>query len=138
MIKQFLTQGFEREILQKIDATKKVVNSKPILDSALCHNCLHKEILNWLELYPSVKKKIAKNISNYLGEVENNVQDITCACCKKNYAALCPYCFSEGVFNVLKQKKVDLMVIMDYLSTFRFDENHENYMRNLKQKEVVE
>lgn len=123
---KLLTPGFEREFLQK---------NNDILDKKLCHDCLSKEITNWLNLYPNLKKKVAGPLKNYVKEVEDNTLEINCSSCKKNKVALCSYCFSEGVFNLLKKNKVDLMVIMDYLSTFNFDSKHEGLIKSTIKKE---
>lgn len=126
---KFLTPGFEREFLQKINGN--------ILDKKICHDCLSKEISEWLNLYPAVKKKILSKINSYVAEVKDNTLPEVCSACKKENIALCPYCFSEGIFNLLKKNKMDVMVIMDYLSTFNFDSKHEGLVKNAMSGELL-
>ncbi len=126
MINKFLT-GFERDTIQQAYDSMK---SEPITNP-ICHNCLGNQILNWLRFYPGVKKKIMPGIKDYVDEVNDNTLDsVNCSSCSKNKAALCPYCFTEGIFALLKKSKIDKMVIMDFLSTFNFDLKHEGYIRD--------
>jgi hypothetical protein len=127
---KLLTPGLEREFIQK--------TQNNVLDKQLCHICLSNEMKKWLNLYPTVNKKISSELKAYVMDVDENTLDADCSNCKKNKAALCPYCFSEGVFNLLKKNKVNVMVIMDYLSTFSFDKNHDEYANNSKQMEVLQ
>ena len=130
MTTKFLT-GFEREHLQVLNEAYECMQCAEPITNPICHNCLSSRILGWLALYPSVKKQLAQKLRDYTKEVNNNViQSVNCAVCKKNNAALCPYCFTEGVFNLLKKSRVDKMIIMDFLSTFNFDLKHEGYIHD--------
>ncbi len=69
-------------------------------------------------------------LNNYVKEVNNNIiESVNCVSCKKKKAALCPYCFTEGIFNMLKKANIDKMIIMDFLSIFNFDLKHEGYIK---------
>lgn len=126
---KFLT-GFERDTIQQ--AYECMQCMEPITNP-ICHNCLSSQIAKWLAFYPSIKKKMLPKLKNYTIEVNNNVvSSIECASCKKNNAALCPYCYVEGVFNILRKSNIDKMVIMDFLSTFNFDAGHEEYYKEIK------
>ena len=123
---KFLT-GFERELTQDFDC---VQCSEPITNP-ICHDCLSNEILKWMNFYPSVKKKMASGVKGYTKEVHNlELGGVNCSACKSKKAALCPYCFTEGIFNMLKKKSIDKMIIMDFLSTFNFDLKHEGYIQD--------
>lgn len=127
MTSKFLT-GFERDNLPK--AYQCMQCSEPITNP-VCHSCLEAQITSWLSFYPSVKKKMLPKLKAYVKEVNNNIIDsINCASCSKRKAALCPYCFTEGVFNMMKRSKIDRMVVMDFLSTFNFDLKHEGYIHD--------
>jgi len=127
MITQFKYPGFERELLHE---NYECMNCLQPITNPLCHNCLGMQIASWMSLYPSVKKKMLPKLREYLKEVNNNtLSGVACTSCGKK-AALCPYCFAEAVFNILKKSKIDRMVIMDFLSTFNFDSNHEGYIKD--------
>lgn len=130
MSKKLLSPDFETEnILASYEDYSCAQCLQPITNP-LCHGCLGNQIQSWLGLYPSIKKKIEPRLKKYVVDVNNNVlEGITCASCQKQQAALCPYCFTEGIFNMLKKNKIDKMVVMDFLSTFNFDLKHEGYIQ---------
>jgi hypothetical protein len=69
-------------------------------------------------------------LKTYIKDVSNNtLNSVNCVSCAKKKAALCPYCFTEGIFNMLKRSNIDKMVVMDFLSTFNFDLKHEGYIQ---------
>ena len=132
MVKKFLS-GFEREHLNN-EVYECMQCSEPITNP-ICHACLGNQIKTWLNLYPSVKKKFNPKLSNYIKEVNNNtINSINCVACGKNRAALCPYCFTEAVYNMLKKSKIDRMAVMDFLSTFNFDLKHEGYIQEASEE----
>ena len=127
MVKQFLSPGFERETLHE---TYECNSCLQPITNPICHECLGKQMSGWMALYPNIKKKMAPKLKDYVKEVNNNVASgVSCVSCGKNQAALCPYCFAEAIYNLLKKNKIDRMVIMDFLSTFNFDLNHEGYIK---------
>lgn len=127
MKKKFLT-GFERENTLQLE-NECMQCSQPITNP-ICHECLGNQISSWLGLYPNIKKKMMPSLRSYVKEVSNNtVESINCVVCNKKKATLCPYCFTEGIFNMLKKTNIDKMVIMDFLCTFNFDLKHEGYIQ---------
>jgi len=127
MTKNFLT-GFERENLSLTQEYECMQCFEPITNP-ICHECLGNRINTWLGLYPNIKKKMSPKIKSYVRDVSNNtLKSVNCMACNKKKAALCPYCFTEGVFDILKNTKIDRMIVMDFLSTFNFDLKHEGYI----------
>ena len=128
MTKNFIT-GFERETLQGLNSEYDCIQCKQPITNPICHSCMGNEINKWLGFYPSVKKKMMFKVKKYVQEVNNSaVSSIGCVSCKSKKAALCPYCFTDGIFRMLKHNNVDKMVIMDFLSIFNFDMCHEGYI----------
>lgn len=102
--------------------------SEPITNP-LCHDCLGNHIIKWLSFYPSAKKKLLPKIKKYIREVNNTALGaVNCVACKNKKAALCPYCFTEEIFNMLKREKTNKMIIMDFLCIFNFDLKHGGYI----------
>ena len=127
MTKKFLT-GFERE--NPSQGTYECMQCIQPITNPICHECLCNQIASWLDLYPNIKKKMMPRIRSYVKEVSNNtVESVNCIICQNKKAALCPYCFTEGIFNMLSKCKIDRMIIMDFLSTFNFDLKHEGYIQ---------
>lgn len=130
MATQFLS-GFERETNDFYDCPQC---SEPITNP-VCHDCLGNQIGEWLKFYPSVRKKMFPKIKLYVRQVNNEANGaVTCVSCNNQKAALCAYCFTEAVYNLLKKNKVNKMIIMDYLSTFNFDLKHEGYIQDAQEE----
>jgi len=125
MVKQLLF-GFEREHLNNRAICGQCSEA---ITNPLCHNCLGNQILAWLSFYPNLKRKLAPKIKSYVKQVNNLSTDaLNCVSCKKKKAALCPYCFSEGVLNIFKKNNMDKYVLGDFLTIFNFDTQHEGYI----------
>jgi hypothetical protein len=126
MVNQFLS-GFEREFTEDFYNCPQC--SEPITNP-VCHDCLGNQISQWLKFYPNIRKKMLPKLKLFVREVNNDaIGTLGCMSCNKKKAALCPYCFTEAVYNMLRKNKIDKMVIMDYLSTFNFDLKHEGYIK---------
>jgi len=128
MRQKFFT-GIERETFPSLGSFYDCERCLEPITHPICHDCLGKQISEWLSFYPSVNRKMIKKIKNYIIEVNNSaVSGIKCMACNTKNASLCPYCFTEEIFNMLKKNKIDKMIIMDFLSTFNFDLKHEGYI----------
>jgi len=127
MANQFLS-GFERE-----NQYNCMQCCEPITNP-ICHNCLAKDILKWLSFYHNVKKAITPKINKYLIQVNNEeIGSLNCVSCSKK-AALCPYCFTEGIFSLLKRSNVNKNIIGDFLHIFNFDLHKEGYILNASEE----
>jgi hypothetical protein len=125
MIKKNFLTGLEIEnSYDCLQCTQPITNP-------ICHSCLAEGIGKWLSFYPQVKRKVMPKIRKYVVEVNNSLSSsLSCVSCNKKKAALCPYCFTEGILNLLKKNSVDKNVLGDFLSTFNFDLKHEGYIQD--------
>lgn len=131
MVKQFLSLGFERETFYDCPSCSEAITNP------LCHDCLGKSVAKWLEFYPSVRKKLLTKLKHYVSEVNNDALGaINCVACSKKKAALCPYCFSEGFFEILKRNNIDKNVIGDFLTLFDFDAEHKGYIKDAQEQGI--
>jgi len=96
----------------------------------LCPTCLSLQVDAWLSslsTYP-LKEKILKNMKLYVEKTNNLAGDSTiCISCKKPRASLCPYCFTEYIFNLLKDMKVNRIILKEFLQFFNYDFEHTGY-----------
>ena len=126
MAQQFLS-GFERE--QQYNESLCQQCTQPITNP-ICHNCLSDGVIKWLSFYPNVKKAITPKIKKYVQEINNSANNaVNCMSCNKRKAALCPYCFSNGIFHLLRKSNIDKAVLGDFLTIFNFDMEHEGYIQ---------
>lgn len=104
------------------------------ISNPICHNCLGKQIISWLSCYPGIKKEIESELKKYLKSVNNLVSEsILCIVCKEKKAALCPYCFMEGVFNLMKMAGVHKRILNDFVNIFNFDSDHTGYVKEAEE-----
>lgn len=121
----FLNLDFEKESFYECLSCSEAITNP------LCHNCLGEEVKTWLGFYPDLKRKFLPLLKKYIQEVNNSAMGaVNCVSCKKKKAALCPYCFTEGVLSLLKKSKTDKNIIGDFLSIFNFDLKHEGYIQD--------
>lgn len=104
----------------------------------LCPFCLTEEITAWLTLYPDLKKILMPQIHTYLTRVSNKITTYgtTCIKCNEKRAFVCPYCFTEFVFNELEKINAPHFILQEYKDFFNFDLGHKGYSKDWEEKEV--
>ena len=109
------------------------------VSNPLCPICLSRQINAWLASYPSeIKSKIIKNIQEYIKKTHNiDSEFVKCIACNKKTASLCPYCFTNHVFNELKKLKVARMILKEFLQFFNYDFEHIGYSRDAERLGVI-
>jgi len=106
----------------------------------LCPSCLTIQIQAWLSSYPDkeVNDKILKKLKKYVEKTNNLAGDsTTCISCRKPQAALCPYCFTNYVFNLLKKMKVNRIILKEFLQFFNYDFDHTGYSKDAEELGVI-
>ncbi len=96
----------------------------------ICPECLTFQIEAWLSSlsgYPP-KDKILKRIKDYVIATRNVSNKATpCIVCRKPRATLCPYCFTNYVFALLKCLEVNREVLKEFFQFFNYDFDHTGY-----------
>lgn len=125
--------GFERERFYECLECQEPVSNP------LCHICLAKQVDAWLSNYPSeIRNRIIGNLKGYVKKTRNiDVEALRCIACNKKTAALCPYCFTNHVFNELKKMKVARMILKEFLQFFNYDFEHVGYSREAERLGVI-
>ncbi len=111
--------------------------NEPIFNP-ICHECLSKEIREWIRGYKRNKKlkKIEKEVKKFIQENKKYGKNKTkcIKCCKKN-VFICPYCFTELIYKKLKQLKIKKSLLSEFLVLFNFDFEHTGYYNDLEKIE---
>ena len=109
------------------------------ISNPLCPVCLTKQVEVWLSSYPSdIQNKIIGDISGYVKKTNNLVENkVRCVVCNKKEASLCPYCFTNYVFNLLKRLKVHRTILKEFLMFFNFDFGHTGYSKDAERLGVI-
>jgi len=113
------------------------LNCHEVIFNPICPACLAVEIEAWLQPIFPYHKKITKKIEDYIRKT-NNLASKTgkltkCISCRKLSVSLCPYCFTEYVFNLLKKIKVNKAILKEFLEFFNYDFEHTGYSKDAEE-----
>jgi len=106
----------------------------------ICQTCLASQVEAWLASYPykETREKILFKIKEYVRKTNNLAGKSTeCIACRKARASLCPYCFTEHVFNLLKKLKVNRIMLKEFLMFFNYDFEHTGYSKEAERLGVI-
>jgi len=97
----------------------------------LCPRCLSREIDIWLESQQSKIKKAVKDEIKKILKVNKEHDYTKCILCKKKDVFLCPYCFTERIYNKLKSARINPKLLGNFLTLFNFDLEHTGYSHDM-------
>ena len=106
----------------------------------LCQSCLTFQIEVWLSSVSSysLKNEILAKIKDYVDKTNNLAGSSTrCVVCGKPRASLCPYCFTNYVFTLLKKMQVNRIILKEFLQFFNYDFEHVGYSREAERLGVI-
>lgn len=91
------------------------------IDNPICPECIAKEIEQWLNQYPKVKRKVMPVIERFLKAHKKFTADSQiCVHCYRKSAYVCPYCFTDFVYELLKEIASE-KILEEYKDFFNFD-----------------
>ena len=100
----------------------------------LCPACLTIEIEAWLTLYPDLKRELLPRLKKYLYSLEKSVPEATiCIKCRNKRVSVCPYCFTNFVFNELKKIHANKIILKEFFEFFNFDLEHTGYSQEAEE-----
>lgn len=94
----------------------------------ICPSCLAGQMHAWVESN-GFDKKIKENITTFTDRIKNKFIDegMNCAVCRINQTLICPYCFTEKIYNFLQRLKVSRKILEEFLIYFNYDFEHSGY-----------
>lgn len=116
------------------------VDCREAVFNPLCPDCLTLQLDVWLSSISSypLKEKILKRIKEYVRRTNNLVGESTvCVACKLPRASLCPYYFTNYVFNLLKEMNVNRIILKEFLQFFNYDFEHTGYSKDAEELGVI-
>jgi len=106
----------------------------------LCPACLTTQIEAWLSSLSSypLKNKILTRIREYVEKTNNlSGKSTRCVSCGKPRASICPYCFTNYVFNLLKRMRTNRIILKEFLQFFNYDFEHTGYSKEAEELGVI-
>ena len=113
---------------------------KEAVYNPICPACLALQVEAWLASYPykELRNKILAEIKDYVKKTNNLAGKATqCIACRKAKASLCPYCFTNYVFNLLKKMKISKIILKEFLQFFNYDFEHTGYSKEAEKLGVI-
>lgn len=99
----------------------------------LCPECIAKGFNQWLRRFPKDSNKIQGKVNDFLKLHKNFDGNANkCASCGKNNTHLCPYCFTEYLYELVKEAGLGVRALTEFLFIFNFDFEREGYYRELE------
>ena len=110
------------------------------ITNPICPFCLKAEIEAWLTLYPSLKQELLPKINKYLKKINRKIINdwVECIKCGKKRASICPYCFTEFVFNELQKMNAGKLVLKEFFDFFNFDLGHMGYTKKAEELGAIQ
>lgn len=79
-----------------------------------------------------------KRLKEYVREAENLApESTTCVACNKPTATICPYCFTNYVFILLKCMHTHRQILKEFLQFFNYDFDHTGYTKEAEKLGVI-
>lgn len=109
------------------------------ITNPICPFCLTTEIRAWLTFYPDLEQALLPNINKFLQKISNQIINYGTQCikCKNKRAHVCPYCFTDYVFNELQKISASRLILKEFFEFFNFDLHHTGYTKDFEEIGVI-
>lgn len=99
----------------------------------LCPNCISKAFLQWLGKFPADYSQTKRKLDTYLHHHNSiNAKSKSCVVCGKSKTHVCPYCFTEHLYSLVKEAGLGVRAMTEFLFMFNFDFERKGYSRELE------
>ncbi len=110
------------------------LNCYEAIYNPICPECIFKGFSNWILKFPKVEERIIDEIKLFILKcrIFNNISQ-KCIACNNYNVYICPYCFTEYLYNQLKKAKARKEILSEFLFMFNFDFEHTGYYKEGEQ-----
>lgn len=99
----------------------------------LCPDCIAKGFRQWIRRFSQDESKIKIKLDKFLTAHKYlEGKSKKCVACGKNNTYICPYCFTEYLYKIVKEEGLGVRAMSEFLFIFNFDFEHEGYSRELE------
>ncbi|MFH0831514.1 MAG: hypothetical protein V1886_01445 [archaeon] len=104
------------------------------IHNPICPVCLAGEIKEWIETN-NLSSEAKKKIVSYASRIKNKFIDsgTECTICRENQTAVCPYCFTEEMYNFLMKLNLQKDAVESFLTSFNYDSEHAGYSKEFEE-----
>jgi hypothetical protein len=103
-----------------------------IINHPICPECIAKGFSEWTRRFPElggVEKKVKRFVKAHK---HMNGSSTACVHCGRNSVHICPYCFTEHLYNLIKETGAEVRALTEFLFIFNFDFRHSGYSDELQ------
>ena len=131
--------NFEKEIAcpdQYGDCISEGINDDCLscgenINHPLCPNCITKSFNQWTKKFPEHHELRGKLNIFMKHHNRTNGESKKCVSCNGN-VYVCPYCFSEYLYELIKETGLGVQAMSEFLFIFNFDFEHKGYSKELE------
>lgn len=117
---------FEIEHSQCLDCGDEIIHP-------LCPYCVARAFLQWLEKFPKEYDGIRVKVERFLrGHFNMKHKSKSCVSCGKNRTYVCPRCFTEYLYSLIKEAGLGVRAMTEFLFMFNFDFDKKSYAKDLE------
>ncbi|MCK5321318.1 hypothetical protein KAJ38_01955 [Candidatus Pacearchaeota archaeon] len=103
------------------------------IEHPLCPDCIAKGFQQWIQQFPQDRAKLQIRLDEFL-EAHRYLDGKSkkCIACGKNNTHICPYCFTEYLYKIIKEAGLGVRTMSEFLFIFNFDFDHQGYSKELE------
>jgi len=99
----------------------------------LCPECIAEGFKEWITKFPKEEAILKKRVDRFLqGHRFVEGDSKRCVACGKNRTHICPYCFTEYLYQITKEAGLGVRALSEFLFIFNFDFKHTGYSQELE------
>jgi len=129
---------YEEDVaIQAPDTEKRIhddcLSCGQFINHPLCHCCVARGFRQWLKNFPKQEKEVQKKLAVYIkGNKNLKIKARKCVSCGEYKTKVCPYCFTEYLYKILKEAGFGVRALSEFLFIFNFDFSREGYSVDLE------
>lgn len=117
--------------VQTYNIKRNCLSCSKIINHPICHDCITKQFIEWTKKHPPIQKETYKTLNEFLKKSKKH-KGGKCIICQKNNLHICPYCFTEYLYKLLKQTGAGITTMTEFLFMFNFDFEKKGYSKELE------
>ncbi len=97
----------------------------------ICPNCIATGFNQWIEKFPE-QKQVREDLDIFMRKHKKiKGKSKSCVSCGSE-VHVCPYCFTSYLYKLIKEAKMGVKAMSEFLFIFNFDFNHKGYSKELE------
>jgi len=96
----------------------------------LCPHCISKQFSEWIKSHPELQRETSKKLKDFVNKSEKRIGEQCAVCGNKVY--ICVYCFTDYLYQLVKEAGAGPKVLTEFLFIFNFDFKKIGYIHELE------